>query len=543
MPLNSQNQAHSNPDKPDYWHPYYREVEPTLEYLKDLYEGRRRWIDDEGKITDSEKAYFYLPQSEAASDEQYLDQLRESVLIRFFRNAITKDIAPMLTDFALDDKAKWFEEYQDNVDLMGTTLHVFLERAIAAAERDGSSFILVDMPKADKDAKTLADVKDSKARPYLILYERENLVNWRWVNTEAGPQLQMVVMKETIYKNDGEFGHKKYERYRVLYADGKYKVFEAEMPEASANTNPQSDDVSENLEKVDEGTYDGQGIPLIGLSFGGKDPFKASPPLIDLADLNLDHYRVRSKYRTIINFMAPTLAVREPQDFAMNEVSTNKTFTTGVHAAFVNLEDVRFVEPGGGGIKPSQDCLLWLEQQMEKMTVTFFTGGFVAKTATEVQMDAAQAESTLRSQAQAVESAVQEIFKHFQAYLGKNSDDAGGIVINKALLKAPSTWTPKEILEWMMSGIMSRELGYRIMNELGLLPEGITYEEVEEELKKAQAKEEEAQAMAAEMEQRKMEAQQQELATKVQMQQQKLEAEGQRSQMDNAHRWSYNANR
>ena len=534
MPLNSRGEAHANPSNPDYWHPYYRHIEPTLEYLKDIWEGRRRWISDDGTIEDSDKAYYYLPQAEAQEDDQYIRQLRASVLVRYFRAAIEKDFAGLLSDYELVN-GKDIENYLNNVDLAGNSLKVFLKMAIAYALRDGSSFVLVDMPVADKEAKSLAQVQESEKRPYMVLYQRDQVVNWQHTMTEGGMVLSMVVLKQKIFKPDGDFGVKEYVQYRVLRGDGKYEVYESEINDASDKVNPASDDVGENLEKVDSGTFDIKGIPLIGLSLTCNNPFEAEPPLLDFADLNLDHYRVRSGYRQTLDYMEPTLFAKEKEQFSVDENATNKQISVGANSTIWNLEDLRWIEPSGGGIAPKERCLATLEMQMMQMTVSFFTGGQVAKTATEVELDAAQAESALAGYAYQLESAVQTMFKYWLEYMGKEVKDdknAPSIVVNKDLLKPPTQWTIKDISEMVGTGLMTIDLAYQIMLSLNLLPEDIDRKDIEAELQKITGQQEEAQARAAEAEQRKMEMQQAELQTKVQMQQQKLEAEGQRQQME-----------
>lgn len=484
MPISNRGELHSNPESPDYWHPLYRDIEPTLVYLNDMYYGRRSWIDDEGLIVDSDKACYYLPKAEAQTDEQYVRQLRASVFRCFFREAIEKDFAPMLMDFDLNRKAKEFEEYFSDVDLLGNSLRVFLRQMVAKALCFGSAFCLVDMPRADfGEEMTLADTLGKSVRPYFIAYDRSQVINWRWVTLDSGPVLDMVVLKEEITKPEGTFGHKAYERYRVLHRDGRYQVYETEKVEDLLLFGENSD-YNTSLDLVDEGRFDAEGIPLVGLSLTGSDPFTADFPLIEMADLTLDYYRVRSGYRVTLDYMEPTLFAKEQQDFSMNESKVGQSLNVGANSVLWNLEDVRWIEPEGGGILPKERCLERLEKQIDEMTISFFTGGAVAKTATEVRLDAAQSESTLADYAYHLESVVATMLKHFQSYLGLPVDGEATIVVNKALLKPPAAWTPRDILDWISMGAMSQELGYRIMHELNLLPEGITFREIDAELKK-----------------------------------------------------------
>lgn len=482
MPVTASHEVHNDPTQPDYWHPHYKQVYYTLEYVKDMYYGRRRWINDRGDILDTVKAHYYLPKAEAQKDDQYVKQVRSSIFRRFFREAIEKDFASMLVDFQLTQQASEFEQYFEDVDLLGNSLRVFVKKMVAMALRDGSSFCLVDMPKEDEGVVTLADARESERRPYFVFYERSQVVNWRTVNTDYGPVLDMVVLREEITKQEGEFGHEQYERYRVIRANGTYEVYEAKSAIYDNIFNPRAEATNVVLERVDSGTFDAEGIPLVGLSLTSSDPFTADFPLIEMADLTLDYYRVRSGYRTTLDYMEPTLHVNEMQDFAMNESSGDKQVKVGANAVIWNMDTVEWVEPVGGGISPKERCLKEIEKQIDEMTVAFFTGGHVMRTATEARLDAAQSEATLGDYAYHLESVVREMFRHFAAYNGTDPAAAGGIAVNKALLKPLAAWTPRDILDWISEGAMRQELGYRIMHELNLLPEGITLDEISQEV-------------------------------------------------------------
>lgn len=483
MPVKTLGTSHNNPEQADYWHPHYAEIEPTLEYLKDMYIGSRRWLSDDGVIKDAEKASYYLPKASAQEPEEYLAQVRMSIFSMFFQDAIKKDIAGALLDFELTDQAKeLIGPYVDNVDMQGTSLYVFIQNLVSAAIRDGSAFVFVDKaPVPEGSVTTLADARSANNRPYLVLYERCEVPNWRRAE-EAPRHIEMIALRETVMIGDGKFGQAEKERYRYLYADGKYEVYESD---SQASSSPKSQDTPDTLKLITSGEYDANMFPVVALSFGGTDPFYADFPLIEVADLTLDHYRVRSGYRTTLSFMDPTLVAKEPQSFAADESAQSKKVKVGANSVIWNL-DMDWLEPRGGGIEPKERCLNRIEAKIEKKTLAFYSGA-APKTATEVELDAAQSESTLGTFASRLESTVAEIFKIFADYLGASTDDAGSIVVNREIVNKKTPWTPQVTLEWLGQGVMPLELGYRILRETDGFPQSITEEEFNEYLAMAQS--------------------------------------------------------
>lgn len=456
---------HNNPSKPDYWHPYYREIEPTLEYLKDMYEGRRRWIGDDWSIVDSEKALRYLPKAKSQDNASYLEQLSQSVFVRFFRDAIEKDIASLLTDFDLTEDADWFENYAENVDLLGNNLNSFVKQWVALSVRDGSAFVLVDRPNLEQP-------------PYFLLLERSQIVNWRF----DGSDLDLVVYRQDELKPSGDFGLTEWESYTVLRRGGSYQIYERQKRK-SFDINSRADEIlSSDMELTREGTYGLREIPLVGLSLNSHIPFTATPPLVDFADLNLAHYQVWSGYRTTINYLEPTLLAKELQSYPPDEPSQQKFLTVGARVTLWNL-DAEWMEPTGTGVFPKKDCLALIEATMQKMVVSFFSGG-ATKTATEVELDAAQSEATLSGYAVQLESAVQSLLSIFAEYEGLSLEDAGAIAVNKSLLKTTTPMTLEQLGNLVSMGQMSLEFMYKVLYNSDSLPKGVAWEMIEDELER-----------------------------------------------------------
>lgn len=456
---------HNNPSKPDYWHPYYREIEPTLEYLKDMYEGRRRWIGDDWVIVDSEKALRYLPKAKSQDNVSYLEQLSQSVFVRFFRDAIEKDIASLLTDFDLTEPAYWFEDFEDNVDLLGNDLKSFIKQWVSLSVRDGSAFVLVDRPNLDQP-------------PYFLLLERSQIINWRF----DGSDLDLIVYRQDELKPDGDFGLTEWESYTVLRRGGDYQIYERQKRK-SFDTKAHLDEVlNGDITLTREGRFGLTEIPLVGLSLNSHTPFTATPPLVDFADLNLAHYQVWSGYRTTINYLEPTLLAKELQPYAPDEPSQQKALTVGARVTLWNL-DAGWMEPTGTGVLPKKDCLALIEATMQKMVVSFFSGG-ATKTATEVELDAAQSEATLSGYALQLESAVQSLFSIFAEYEGLFFEDTGTIAVNKSLLKTTTPMTLEQLANLVSMGQMSLDFLYKILYNSDSLPKGITWDMIEDELEK-----------------------------------------------------------
>jgi hypothetical protein len=125
-------------------------------------------------------------------------------------------------------------------------------------------------------------------RPYFTSYAAEQIINWRTIRRDGQTVLTMVVLSETIEEpSDDYFKVKFIEQYRVLELDAD-GIYRSRIWRESSNR--------KEYEIVSEFVPTRRGDPLnfIPFTFVGPTSINSDiekPPLLDLADVNLSHYR------------------------------------------------------------------------------------------------------------------------------------------------------------------------------------------------------------------------------------------------------------
>ena len=94
---------------------------------------------------------------------------------------------PMLQFDGSDAGAKnFYNLLADDCDLKGTNLHEFFRQRFVQTMVCGSSFVVVDFPKAGEVAQTRAEEDASgRSRAYLTEYAADEVINWNYDETGA----------------------------------------------------------------------------------------------------------------------------------------------------------------------------------------------------------------------------------------------------------------------------------------------------------------------------------------------------------------------
>lgn len=188
----------------------------------------------------------------------------------------------------------------------GTSLDQQAQATLSDVVGLGRAGLLTDYPKTT-GVVTRADALAGNVRPTIIRYEPEQIINWRTRTVGAKVLLSLVVLRESYTIEDDGFAETSGTQYRVLRLDTN-GVYQVELHR----------DVESAGMAITE-TYtptDGKGQPLreIPFSFIGaedNDPDVDRPPLLDIAELNIAHYRNSADYEEsvfIVGQPTPVLA-------------------------------------------------------------------------------------------------------------------------------------------------------------------------------------------------------------------------------------------
>lgn len=439
---NTTSSYHTDPDLPSYRNPEYVDAIDKLIFVKDMFEGRSRWISPLGRILDPEKANCYLPIEPKEPENDYLTRLLRSNFERFFGESV-ETFAGYLSSFVTEDLAPSIEDALDDVDFKGNNLEVFLKQADELAVRDERCYILVEHPRRPENINNLAEERSLNLRPYLVLIEAMQIVNWK---TNPYGEILQVTIEQSVETDNGTFGSKTVTHYRVL-RPGQWQVIAEEDGKYFL---------------VDEGVTSLDFVPLVPYSVSPKtkDPFKGDPPLYSLAEMNLTHYRKRSDLDWIVHKAnQPMLNIKELEMYR-DGVAPNEeqpSVIIGPNTCLWNV-DARYVEPAGTAIASSQTDLKELELRMEYRTLQFLSGSVASnRTATEMSLISSPVQANLASMARAKESSVERIFRYWQQYESASILPSRIVVDEKILQESMPSDRAQFLLSVRSAGEMSRK--------------------------------------------------------------------------------------
>ncbi|MFK0731398.1 MAG: DUF4055 domain-containing protein [Gloeotrichia echinulata GP01] len=373
----------------------------------------------------------YLPKEAKEPPQAWSDRIRRTTFDNRFEPAI-KDYAGLLSVFTLnEDIAPSIEANKNNIDLMGNDLWTFFHEVDQYCLRDGWCGVMVEYPPIDPNINSQADLLESDRRPYLVLIDRRDILNWRTTKINGFPQLTRATIRETLLVPDGDYGEKEAVYYRVLIP-GEYFVFQ--IIEGNGES---------QLLLVEQGTTSLDQIPLVYYSVTESSLFSAKAPFLNLAKLNIEHFQKRSQLNEVLRKCNLPVPVRKGLINQVDDLKKVPPLVIGPNSVLDIPKDgdFYFAEPTGVAIAASKDDIKDIESAMDRMTLDFLTSGDHQKTATEVLLNSTKTSANLKGVSRRKESAIQQIFEFWVSYTGEIT--GGGISQDESLLSMPIT--PEQI--------------------------------------------------------------------------------------------------
>ena len=249
----------------------------------------------EGQDEIHEYGIKYLPRLSGQTDQEY----KSYKLRALFYNATQRTIdgltgllfiKPPTTEYPAG-----LESLTKDITMSGVNLHQFAEMVAEEVVMIGRAGVLVDHPPMT-EALTLAQAQSLGMRPYMRLYDAEAIINWKTQRIAGIETLVLVVLEEEYEVQKDEFEYECKTQYRVLdLPDGIYRqrVF-------------RKDDKGDwQVVEMVFPTSQGKPIARIPFEFFGirdNTPCIDKPPLLDLVDVNLSHYRTTADYEHGLHF-------------------------------------------------------------------------------------------------------------------------------------------------------------------------------------------------------------------------------------------------
>lgn len=259
----------------------------------------------------------------------------------------------------------------EDVDTSGTPLLTFAERVVEEVLQVGRVGLLADYPPMD-GIRTQAEEKAAGGRPYVRIYKAEAIINWRVERINNRNQLSLVVLKEAREEDVDGFETKVVPVWRVLrLVGGTYTVETWEKVKAATGADQDAWVLTSQVSPM-MGGKPMNFIPFEICGPMGLEPGVAKPPIKDLADVNLSHYRTTADYEHGLHFTGlPTPLVFGHEFQATEKFALGSTVVKG----FANPDaKAEFLEFKGEGLKQLAARLVEKEEMMAALGARMLAG-------------------------------------------------------------------------------------------------------------------------------------------------------------------------
>lgn len=365
--------------------------------LADQWERSRDCFEGQDAIKARHRKYLppldsHVVKGEAKRYEAYL--MRALFYNAFGRTVVGLSGFVMQKEPQVRDFDKKLEEDLKDVTMEGEGFSAFSLKTLREILITGRYGILVDRTKAVEGDDVLG------SRPYWSSYRAENIISWKTERRGNDPSvLVRVVLREEVEKQDpkDEFKLDVVTQYRELVLDPLFGYYQRLWQKPTKqDSNVVASDKWEVQEVVIPERFGAplDFIPFVPIGATSLSIVPEKPPLLDLADLNLSHYRTSADLEHGRHFTAlptPWFAGLQEDDAAL-EIGSGVAIILDVGGKAGMLEFT------GAGLESLQHADSDKAKKMAVLGARLLEGqSDVGETATAILMRHAGEGATLRS--------------------------------------------------------------------------------------------------------------------------------------------------
>lgn len=357
---------------------------------------------------------LYLPQEPNEDDTSYLRRLNRTTLHNFYKRTIQSGVAKVFSkDPHLEDATapQEIDDFMLDVDTQGRNLAQFGKDLLEDGTNHGIGYLLVDYARVGQDYSNLAEEQSAGNRPYWVKISAANVLDARSCKFANGERLGYFKFEEQVVEpsSDGNTTSM-YQQVRIYKQDpAKPAVLDAEgnvLIEPTGETPVyfavyrKTDQQGLNWTLQSWGTLSVEAIPVVPMYTNKIGFMVGKPPLLDLAEINVEHWQAKSDYNNILHFATVPILFGSGIKPELDASGAKKDVVIKANTMIAtNDKDatLKYVEHSGAAIGAARQNIMDLEARMEKLGMTLtqqLTGGV---TATSTAITSAESNSLLKS--------------------------------------------------------------------------------------------------------------------------------------------------
>lgn len=324
----------------DHEHPIYADYFHVWTKCRDCFKG-------EESVKNENQAY--LPYLSGQESSEYLSYKERALFLSVLKRTIQGLIGASMRKTPIIEVPSGMEQHLEDCDLMGTSIKEVIQNTLQELLITGRHILVVD--------------RMENSRTYITSYNSESLINWR---VYQNIPIMAVFAEELDVSTDG-YDHEMKTQYRVYdFIEGdaiRVRIALEELPEDGSGDN---ESVFKTVYETIP-TMQGEAIkqmPVFCINSNGVGFDSATtPPLLDLANLSLSHYRSSADLENGRHFTAlpqPWITGVDPDDYR------NGIKVGGDTAWIIPSEAAKlgYLEFSGQGLGSLENALAEKEQMM-----------------------------------------------------------------------------------------------------------------------------------------------------------------------------------
>ena len=254
--------------------------DPRKEYEDNAVVWKRMRDVNSGRDAVIKGGEIYTPKLPAATPTAQFNYMNRGNFYNALRRTVTGLVGGIFQKAPRFDVPRRVEPWLDDVTLTHIPMTAFALEATTEVLLMGRMGVLVELAN---------ETPHGERRPYFVSYTTENIINWQTSNIGGDDVLTLLVLRESPTEIDDRdsFKVESIEQYRVLaLIDGIYTQQLYRKADESGDFEPYSERITPLR----------RGEPLNFIPFEFLAPSYASvgvkePPLVDLANISLAHWR------------------------------------------------------------------------------------------------------------------------------------------------------------------------------------------------------------------------------------------------------------
>ncbi|MEI7177121.1 DUF4055 domain-containing protein [Pectobacterium carotovorum] len=376
----------------------------------------------------------HLPRWPNEDKDAYKQRLSVATLLPAYEETINQNVGRVLAEpiKLSENMPERIIELNQNIDLEGSRLDVWAQDFFRIAFQYGLAHALVDYPRVDSSAvKTKADEKTSGARPYVTMLNPRQVIGWKSKVVGGKVILTELRIREVIVVDGDDFGQTKVEQIRHI-EPGKVTIWRKSK----------GNDGESTWSMHEEWTTSRQDITLVTLYTKRTGFMRGSPPLLNLALLNIKHWQSQSEQDNILHVARVPILVTYG-------LEAGQTLTIGASSAtnFSNkdTQGVEYTEHTGAAIGSGKTSIEDLEQQMRQAGAKLLRSENTStKSVDQTNEEKMQENSPLYTMAQSLEDALDNIMQIIADWIGET--DGGNVDVRTEIDVAEQSFNSQSAL-------------------------------------------------------------------------------------------------